>query len=93
MADSCTDCRRALSLFCVIMGRFGEQCGLNLGTFGGVFCGGIVPRFLEFFKASVFRAAFEDKGRFKEYVHDIPAYLIVHNNPVFSVPVHIYARP
>ena len=23
LADSCTDCRRALSLFCVIMGRFG----------------------------------------------------------------------
>ncbi len=43
--------------------------------------GGIVPRFLEFFKASGFRAAFEDKGRFKEYVHDIPVYLIVHDNP------------
>ena len=55
---------------------------LNLGTFGGVFiAGGIVPRFLEFFKASGFRAAFEDKGRFKEYVHDIPVYLIVHDNP------------
>ncbi|MGU0172396.1 glucokinase [Escherichia coli] len=35
----------------------------------------------EFFKASGFRAAFEDKGRFKEYVHDIPVYLIVHDNP------------
>ncbi|EJZ2798596.1 glucokinase [Escherichia coli] len=55
---------------------------LNLGTFGGVFiAGGIVPRFLEFFKASGFRAAFEDKGRFKEYVYDIPVYLIVHDNP------------
>ncbi|EFH9670658.1 TPA: glucokinase [Escherichia coli] len=82
LADSCTDCRRALSLFCVIMGRFGGNLALNLGTFGGVFiAGGIVPRFLEFFKASGFRAAFEDKGRFKEYVHDIPVYLIVHDNP------------
>ncbi|MFQ9948872.1 MAG: glucokinase, partial [Escherichia coli] len=82
LADSCTDCRRALSLFCVIMGRFGGNLALNLGTFGGVFiAGGIVPRFLEFFKASGFRAAFEDKGRFKEYVHDIPVSLIVHDNP------------
>ena len=40
-----------------------------------------MPRFLEFFKASGFRAAFEDKGRFKEYVYDIPVYLIVHDNP------------
>ena len=63
LADSCIDCRRALSLFCVIMGRFGGNLALNLGTFGGVYiAGGIVPRFMEFFKASGFRAAFEDRG-------------------------------
>lgn len=82
LADSCTDCRRALSLFCVILGRFGGDLALTLGTFGGVYiAGGIVPRFLEFFKASGFRGGFEDKGRFKEYVHGIPVYLIVHDNP------------
>lgn len=80
--DSCTDCRRALSMFCVIMGRFGGNLALNLGTFGGVYiAGGIVPRFLAFFKASGFRAAFEDKGRFRDYVHDIPVYLITHDQP------------
>ena len=82
LADSCTDCRRALSLFCVIMGRFGGNLALTLGTFGGVYiAGGIVPRFPEFFKASGFRGGFEDKGRFKAYVQDIPVYLIVHDNP------------
>ncbi|NMP29153.1 glucokinase [Rahnella sp. SAP-1] len=76
------DCRRALSLFCVIMGRFGGNLALNMGTFGGVYiAGGIVPRFLEFFKASGFRAAFEDKGRFKDYLRDIPVYLITHDQP------------
>ncbi|MBA2817063.1 glucokinase [Candidatus Pantoea persica] len=80
--DSCTDCRRALSLFCVIMGRFGSNLALNLGTFGGVYiAGGIVPRFLEFFKASGFRAAFEDKGRFRDYVSRIPVYMITHDQP------------
>ncbi|MFD1804684.1 glucokinase [Mixta tenebrionis] len=82
LADSCTDCRRALSLFCVLMGRFGGNLALNLGTFGGVYiAGGIVPRFLEFFKASGFRAAFEDKGRFRDYVHNIPVYMITHDQP------------
>uniref|UniRef100_UPI001649C701 glucokinase n=1 Tax=Salmonella enterica TaxID=28901 RepID=UPI001649C701 len=82
LADSCIDCRRALSLFCVIMGRFGGDLALTMGTFGGVYiAGGIVPRFLEFFKASGFRGGFEDKGRFKDYVHGIPVYLIVHDNP------------
>ena len=82
LEDSCTDCRRALSLFCVIMGRFGGNLALNLNTFGGVYiAGGIVPRFLEFFKSSGFRGGFEDKGRFRDYVQDIPVYLIVHDNP------------
>ncbi len=82
LAHSCTDCRRALSLFCVIMGRFGGNLALNLGTFGGVYiAGGIVPRFLEFFKASGFRAAFEDKGRFRDYVSRIPVYMITHDQP------------
>ena len=80
--DSCIDSRRALSLFCVIMGRFGGNLALTLGTFGGVYiAGGIVPRFLEFFKASGFRAAFEDKGRFKDYVTNIPVYMITHDQP------------
>ncbi|MEI2263624.1 glucokinase [Erwinia sp. CGal63] len=80
--DSCTDCRRALAMFCVIMGRFGGNLALTMGTFGGVYiAGGIVPRFLEFFKASGFRAAFEDKGRFKDYVQNIPVYLITHDKP------------
>lgn len=82
LSDENLDCRRALSLFCVIMGRFGGNLALNMGTFGGVYiAGGIVPRFLEFFKASGFRAAFEDKGRFKDYLHDIPVYLITHDQP------------
>lgn len=82
LEDTSIDCRRALSLFCVIMGRFGGNLALNLGTFGGVYiAGGIVPRFLEFFTASGFRGGFEDKGRFKAYVQDIPVYLIVHDNP------------
>ncbi|ANI31341.1 glucokinase [Yersinia entomophaga] len=82
LADSCTDCRRALSLFCVIMGRFGGNLALNLSTFGGVYiAGGIVPRFMEFFKASGFRGAFEDKGRFKDFLVDIPVYMITHQQP------------
>ncbi len=82
LAGDCDDCRRALALFCVIMGRFGGNLALNLGTFGGVYiAGGIVPRFLDFFKASGFRAAFEDKGRFRTYLMNIPVYMITHEQP------------
>ncbi len=72
-----TDCYRALQLFCVMMGRFGGDLALNMGAFGGVYiAGGIVPRFLKFFLNSGFRVAFEDKGRFKEYLSHIPVYII-----------------
>ena len=82
LSGTCPDCYHALSLFCVMMGRFGGNLALTLGTTGGVYiAGGIVPRFLDFLKSSGFRNGFEDKGRFKTYVQDIPAYLIVHDNP------------
>ncbi len=75
-------------------GRFGGNLALNLGTFGGVFiAGGIVPRFLEFFKASGFRAAFEDKGRLKNMSMIFRCISSSMTIRVFSVPVHIYARP
>ena len=71
------DCLEALNTFCRLMGRFGGNLALTLGTFGGVYvAGGVVPRFIEFFKQSQFRRAFEDKGRFKSYLERIPAYVI-----------------
>jgi glucokinase len=82
LSGECHDCHRALSLFCVLMGRFAGNLALNLGTFGGVYiAGGLVPRFLEFFKASGFRLAFADKGRFKEHLEAIPVYVITHSQP------------
>ncbi|AHG18869.1 glucokinase [Chania multitudinisentens RB-25] len=82
LAGSCSDCHCALSLFCMSMGRFGGNLALTLGTFGGVYiAGGLVPRFMAFFKASGFRAAFEDKGRFKDYVREIPVFVIAHAQP------------
>lgn len=79
---TCKDCERTLQLFCVLMGRFGGNLALTTGAFGGVYiAGGIVPRFKEFFLKSGFRAAFEDKGRFKDYLQQIPVYLISGNEP------------
>ena len=71
------DCLEALNTFCRLMGRFGGNLALTLGTFGGVYvAGGVVPRFIDFFKNSKFRDAFEDKGRFKDYLSRIPTYVI-----------------
>lgn len=74
------DCVNAFETFCILMGRFGGNLALNMGTFGGVYiAGGIAPRFVQEFVYSGFRKAFEDKGRFDKYLSQIPVYLVTHN--------------
>ena len=73
------------------MGRFGGNLALTLNTQGGVYiAGGIVPRFIEFFKSSPFREAFEYKGRMSFLVKKIPVYVITHKDPgLFGAGVYL----
>jgi glucokinase len=45
--------------------------------------GGIVPRLLEPLRKSVFRARFEAKGRYRDYLAAIPTYVITTPLPAF----------
>jgi glucokinase len=77
LSGSCNVCLAALNRFCELMGTFAGNLALNLGTHGGVYiAGGIAQRFVDFLKASDFRARFEAKGRFQQYVADIPTFVI-----------------
>ncbi|MCY7315652.1 MAG: glucokinase [Rubrivivax sp.] len=70
-------CDRSLDAFCALLGSFAGNVALVLGARGGVFIGGgIVPRLGERFFASSFRARFEAKGRFEDYLRAIPTALI-----------------
>ncbi|RKS87686.1 glucokinase [Orbus hercynius] len=80
--QSCSLCVETLTLFCALMGRFGGNLALTLNTKGGVYiAGGIVPRFIEFFKQSDFRKNFEQKGRMGYLLKTIPVYVVVHPDP------------
>lgn len=82
LSNSCPLCLETLTYFCTFMGRFGGNLALTLNTQGGVYiAGGIVPRFIEFFKSSPFRHAFENKGRMSYLVKKIPIYVITHEDP------------
>ncbi|AWL12138.1 Glucokinase [Saliniradius amylolyticus] len=75
--NRCPLCVATLEQFCKVMGSFGGNLALNLGTHGGVYiAGGIAPRFVEFVKNSEFRQRFEAKGRFANYVSAIPTFII-----------------
>lgn len=74
---SCNVCLAALHRFCELMGTFAGNLALNVGAHGGVYiAGGIAQRFVEFLKTSDFRTRFEAKGRFQQYVADIPTFVI-----------------
>lgn len=68
-----------LMRFCAILGAVAGDLALSFGAMGGVYiAGGIPPRILDLLDASAFRARFEDKGRFKDYLARIPTKVIVH---------------
>lgn len=80
-----TQAAATLDLFCALLGAFAGNVALTLGARGGVFIGGgIVPRFAERFAASAFRARFEAKGRFRDYLAAVPTVLITDTQAALS---------
>lgn len=78
LADECPICRETLAMFCTVLGGVAGDLALLYGARGGVFIGGgIPPRFPQFLAASGFRARFEAKGRFAEWLRPVPTYLVM----------------
>lgn len=69
--------RHTLHHFCELLGRVAGNGVLTLGSTGGVYlCGGVLPRFLDFFLESSFRSGFEDKGRMRPLLESTPVYVV-----------------
>jgi glucokinase len=70
-------CRAAVEMFFALLGTTAGNLALTLGALGGVYLGGgIVPRLLPLLEASQFRARFEAKGRYADYLRAIPTWVI-----------------
>jgi len=68
---------QALDMFCGFLGSVAGDLALTLGARGGIYIGGgIAPRMLERMEQGPFRARFEAKGRFREYLKGIPTWVI-----------------
>jgi glucokinase len=77
-------CAEATALFCAMLGTMAGNLALTLGAHGGIYIGGgIVPRLGQRFAQSSFRARFEAKGRFSEYLAAIPTWVVTHPLPAF----------
>jgi glucokinase len=76
--------RKTLQMFFAMLGTVAGDIALTTGARGGVYiAGGIVPSLLDAFAQSEFRARFEAKGRYREYLAAIPTYVITAERPAF----------
>jgi len=75
----------AVALFSAMLGSVAGNLALTTGARGGVYvAGGVVPKLGSLFDASAFRARFEDKGRFRDYLARIPTFVITTEVPALS---------
>ncbi len=78
-------CLETMECFCGMLGSVAGNLAVTLGATGGIFIGGgIVPHMGEWFASSPFRARFEAKGRFSQYLSRIPTWVITTPNPAFQ---------
>ncbi|MCH2548310.1 MAG: glucokinase [Alphaproteobacteria bacterium] len=92
LAGECGICHDAIMQFCAFLGGFAGDLALTLGARGGIYiAGGVVPRFGDMFAQSPFRARFENKGRFQQYLAAIPTYVVApHDNPALLGAASIF---
>jgi glucokinase len=83
-------CREALELFCGILGSAAGDLALLLYADAIFVAGGIVPRFVEFMRGTQFRARFEAKGRFSQFLVQVPTLIVTEKYPgLIGAAVHL----
>lgn len=71
------DALDTLEMFFRFLATAASNLALTFAAFGGVYiAGGITPRYVPELKGSGFRARFEDKGRYRALLADIPTYVV-----------------
>jgi glucokinase len=92
LAGSDAICVETLDAFCAVLGTAAANLAVTLGALSGVYIGGgIVPRLGAHFDRSPFRKRFEDKGRFSEYLAQIPTWVITADDATFHGAAAILA--
>lgn len=82
LAGGDAQCAEALQRLCAMLGTAAGNLALTVGARGGVYVGGgIVGKLGPYFAQSPFRAAFEAKGRYREYLARIPTWAIRAEDP------------
>lgn len=69
--------RRAVDMFCEILGAFAGDAAMAYGAWSGVYlAGGLIPHVMSDRTEALFRHRFDDKGRYSELLAKTPTYII-----------------
>jgi glucokinase len=83
----------ALHLFGRLLGRFAGDLALTFGAGAVYIAGGIGPKIAAVLSAGDFRAAFERKAPFEDWMRAIPTFLIADRDPALTGLRAILAEP
>jgi glucokinase len=73
-------CIESLDLFTTILGSTAGNLALTAMTTGGIYlAGGIVPKILSKLRAGGFMKAFRAKGRFEEFLSEVPVRVVLND--------------
>lgn len=74
----------AVDRFAAFLGSYAGDLALIFGARGGVFLtGGLPPALRGELAVSSLRGRFEAKGRFRDYLREIPTWIVTHPDPAF----------
>lgn len=82
ISKNCVVCLEVMQLFCKYLGVVSSDLAVTLGSTGGIYiAGGIVPSLGDYFVNSDFLYWLHNKGRFSEFVSDMPVWLVTDGEP------------
>ena len=82
MNNSCPACAEVMELFCKYLGVVASDLAVTLGSSGGIYiAGGIVPSLGQYFTQSDFLHWLHYKGRFSDFVKEMPVWLVTGGEP------------
>jgi glucokinase len=71
-------CENALEMFVSIYGAVAGNLALQIMARGGIYIGGgIAPKILPLLKSDLFLEAFRDKGKFRDFMEQIPVKVVI----------------
>ena len=77
LAGHCVLCALTLNTFCALLGSISGDYVLANGAYGGLYlAGGFIPHMIEFLQASPFVRRFQEKGKMRQHLAQVPLYVI-----------------